>query len=348
MRDRTRERMARRRRQSGIALFMVLWVLILLSVMAGEFAVNVRTALRFSRNAMADLQAAFIARAGIHTAIAGLMDHYRPESGITPYGFPPGRELRLGKKMAPISLSGGTVILEIESEGGKININRAGLKGLDLLLRPLELEDAKRQQIIDSILDWRDADNLHRMSGAETHYYQSLSDPYPAKNGDFDTPAELLRVRGMTPEIYAAIESAVTVYPKSGGPAKAIIGNQTRDFDFEILDINSVGRFLLSAIPEMTPEDVEQILAFRRAKEIRTIGDIAPLVSEKAWSFIPSYLGIQRLHIYSIRATARLTPESPVQRTVETVVGIDPLDRDHYYRFLDWREPPMSAASPPA
>ncbi len=63
--------------------------------------------------------------------------------------------------------------------------------------------EAEQADIItDSILDWVDPDDLVNPFGAESEYYYSLPEPYPAKNGFFDVPEELLLVRGVTPEIY--------------------------------------------------------------------------------------------------------------------------------------------------
>src|SRR5439155_624952 len=56
--------------------------------------------------------------------------------------------------------------------------------------------------VVDSILDWRDADNLRRTHGAESEFYLKRRPPYRAKNGLFDSHEELLRVRGVTPALY--------------------------------------------------------------------------------------------------------------------------------------------------
>ena len=55
--------------------------------------------------------------------------------------------------------------------------------------------------ILDSIQDWRDANEEHRLNGAESDYYQSLPVPYRSKNADFDAVEELLQVQGVTREI---------------------------------------------------------------------------------------------------------------------------------------------------
>jgi hypothetical protein len=57
------------------------------------------------------------------------------------------------------------------------------------------------EQIVDAILDWRDADSTQGANGAESAYYNGLTPPYNCKNQPFETLEELLYVRGITPEI---------------------------------------------------------------------------------------------------------------------------------------------------
>ena len=40
--------------------------------------------------------------------------------------------------------------------------------------------------IIDSIQDWRDPNEEHRLNGAESDYYPGLPGPYRSKNADFE------------------------------------------------------------------------------------------------------------------------------------------------------------------
>ena len=68
-----------------------------------------------------------------------------------------------------------------------MNVNRLGRDGLDRLLQELGVEKTERDMIVDSIQDWRDANDEHRLNGAESDYYLGLSPPYRSKNADFDS-----------------------------------------------------------------------------------------------------------------------------------------------------------------
>lgn len=57
-------------------------------------------------------------------------------------------------------------------------------------------------EIVDSVLDWLDTDEDPRPSGAESNYYETLNIPYSCKNGPMDSIDELLKVQGVTPELF--------------------------------------------------------------------------------------------------------------------------------------------------
>lgn len=56
-------------------------------------------------------------------------------------------------------------------------------------------------EIADSLLDWLDADDNPRQSGAESSYYLTLDPPYRPRNGPPASIGELLFVKGMTPTL---------------------------------------------------------------------------------------------------------------------------------------------------
>jgi general secretion pathway protein K len=56
--------------------------------------------------------------------------------------------------------------------------------------------------IVDSIMDWLDDNDEHRLNGVESEYYAHLPVPYRAKNGPCDRVEELLLVRGITRRLF--------------------------------------------------------------------------------------------------------------------------------------------------
>ena len=67
-------------------------------------------------------------------------------------------------------------------------------------------------RITHAILDWRDRDNLVRVSGAEDPDYQAANLDHDAKDGPFNSVEELRLVLGMTEAIFQKIQPALTVH----------------------------------------------------------------------------------------------------------------------------------------
>lgn len=69
--------------------------------------------------------------------------------------------------------------------------------------------------VINPVKDWLDSndnDAITGLNGAEDEYYQYLDPPYTTRNGPFRQIEELMRTRGITPELfYAADEQMVGI-----------------------------------------------------------------------------------------------------------------------------------------
>jgi len=69
--------------------------------------------------------------------------------------------------------------------------------------------------VINPIKDWLDSndnDTITGINGAEDEYYQDLDPPYTTRNGPFRQIEELMRTKGITPELfYAADEQIVGI-----------------------------------------------------------------------------------------------------------------------------------------
>lgn len=105
----------------------------------------------------------------------------------------------------------------IEDMQGRFNINN--LKSEDaqkdfshLLITVMpSLKSDDVQPLILAIVDWI---TPARSQNEYSKYYQSLPHPYRAAHRPMITPTELLQVKGMTPQLYAAIAPYVTALPE--------------------------------------------------------------------------------------------------------------------------------------
>ncbi len=202
----------------GYVLVAVLIVIVVLALVAYRFTESMTAEYRAGVRTTDDAQAKFAAVSGLHYAAAVLSDRntFYGELGGNPYD---NTDIFLdvmvpttgGRKEARFSIISVAVVglgsyeqrYGVIDEASKININsllamdKTGQLLFDVLMKlPLMTED-----IADAIVDWIDADDDSRPSGAESSYYLSLSSPYRAKNGPLNSLDELLLIKGITPQV---------------------------------------------------------------------------------------------------------------------------------------------------
>jgi general secretion pathway protein K len=182
-----------------VALMMVLWIFMVLTVLVAEFGRGMRDDAIATQNMAEEVQARGVAFAAIGQAIYRSM-HAREE------GEDIGLEDDVERWPADGSwheghYGGGTYRVRLTDEGGKIPLNRADENLLRRVLGNVGLDADSQEEVADAILDWRDDDDLKRLHGAEAEYYLGLPEPYEPMNGPFDAPEDLLLVRGVTREM---------------------------------------------------------------------------------------------------------------------------------------------------
>lgn len=200
--------------QGGAALIMVIWVLAALSIILSEFVFSSRTSLNAARNRKMDATSYYLALGAFSLAVDEISGDYQyllPGDGGGVIFMHKGEQNEEGQEY-PVregTIPGaGKYFYQITDEESKMNINSVDRKQLVEFFRLLGIPmGVERDTIVDSILDWRDSNDMHRLNGAEDDYYQSLAPPYSAKNNDFDSAEELLLVKGMTREIFYGLKT---------------------------------------------------------------------------------------------------------------------------------------------
>lgn len=185
----------------GFALVIVIWVLTLLSLMAGSFALSMRrensVALALKNNA----QAAALTESGLN--LAGYM---------LEQGTPETRWLADGSIYQIQRHDGSEVRIKIISEAGKMDINASDESKLSALIKTVTADLWEEQELLNRILDWRDEDNDTRPHGAERKQYQSAGLSYVPANKPFQTLDELQLVLGMDEDRFLKLQPFLTVY----------------------------------------------------------------------------------------------------------------------------------------
>ena len=88
----------------------------------------------------------------------------------------------------------GNVRVQIQDLNGLISLNTTDKQLLYDLLVKFNIEDADKNEFIDSLADWKDDDDLRHLSGAERNYYETLNKMGP-RNGYLQSIAEVNYIR---------------------------------------------------------------------------------------------------------------------------------------------------------
>jgi general secretion pathway protein K len=329
-----------RRGERGFALVAVLWILVLLTAIVGEFAYSMRTEANIARNFKEATQAHYIARSGLLRAVAGLLAEAQAAKAPQEASAAGEPAWRVNVPIPPRAFGAGEYEVRIENTAGLVDLNTASEGLLRLMAGMIDAGDRERAVIVDSILDWRDPDDLHRLNGAEDSYYRSLPRPYRCKNAPFDSVDELVLVRGMSPELLtAALRSVLVVVPGTatgGGPAGNRPGAARRVQAVGQLNVNAAPRHLLEALPAMTPDRVEALLAFRAERDFRSVEEVRAVIGGEAFSAIAPYITLALSPYYEIRAEGRVAG-SAVRQNLRAMVHFDEA-LPAGYEMVAWQE----------
>jgi general secretion pathway protein K len=235
-----------RDRQRGIALLLVLWAFMILGVLALDFSRYMRDDAMAAVNFADETQGYYVALAGMQKALwqAKVAREQNPATGMRQGSVTDPRSKNRGDdgeegdedalqadgQWHADTFHGAKYEVRVTDEGGRIPINRANEGMLTRVITNLvrggnatkgvnKRAEDEIAGIVDSILDWRDTDSLERTHGAESKWYRS-NRGYPAKNGFFDFPQELLQVRGVTADLFygsedrPGLKDVITVFNK--------------------------------------------------------------------------------------------------------------------------------------
>ena len=324
--------------EKGVALFMVLWVLILLSAIVTEFCFAMRTEINMVRNFKEQTEAYHIALAGINRAIGELVrNEFSPEKNkLLEGGDETASRWRMNTDIPAVSFAQGHFQIKIKNEGGKIDLNTANERLLKLLLNGSDIEEQEKNIIVDSIMDWRDENDLHRMNGAENDYYQSLPEPYKCKNGDFDSIEELLMVRGVTPELfYGGLDNMVTAFQDRGSKRGKVRRRRNKAGESKIC-INAASKAMLLTLPQMTDDLAQSTLDFRKEADFKSLGEVSTLLGADVYQAISPYITLAPSPYYQIVSVGDIT-DSRTRQGVSAIVEIN-RTLDKGYRVVQWSD----------
>lgn len=268
--------------EKGIALLLVLWALILLMTIIASFAFLSRTELEAGFHFKQRIKTDLLLEGAVNRAIAEIM--YAT-------GNPDAQDAwNLNGTPNYYRADNGKITVIISPEASRVDLNKSSDVILRGLLASIGVDAEKADTIIDSILDWRDADDLHRLNGAEDDYYQSLEPPYSCKNGDFDSVYELLYVKGVTEDIFFG-----------SGEKKGLRDILTVNSATAKIDINTAPLEVLLALPGMDRAHAEEIIRKRTEQVFKNMAEVKDVAGD-IYAGISPYIQVGRTNIYSVTA----------------------------------------------
>src|SRR5208282_2594780 len=202
-----------RHNSRGMALIMAMIAIFVLSALAAGFALSMKVETRLAQNAGSEQQLLWLGRSGVELARYVLSQQLtipnEPYDALNQVwagstgGMDASNSVLSGLSLDHYPIGdAGTVTIKIIDLERKVNINTANDAAIQQALTLMGVDAKDISVVSDSILDWIDTDDIPRVAGAESDYYQGLAVPYYAKNAPIDDLSELLLVRGVTPEMY--------------------------------------------------------------------------------------------------------------------------------------------------
>lgn len=286
--------------QHGIALVLVLWALLLLTIVTGSFALMARMD-RLEANALlSGTQARLSAEAAINFAVLALRD--------------PADETRMRADGRLYQQEIDGVLLEVSAidERGKLDINAADELILTNLFTGHGMELDAAELLAAAVMDWRDEDELERVNGAEVDAYLAAGLEVGPGNRPFMMTEELLQVIGMEYEMYRKLEPGITVFSRAGEPDPAFAPVEA-----------------LMALPDITYEEAVNFVEERNSQQ----------PGESLGTELPNGLVVMeqgRGVTYSIQA--RATMPNGVWEQLQATIRLGGTPSGRPYRVLRWRE----------
>ena len=186
--------------QAGLALVIVIWVLSLLTIMAGSFALTMRRETTVISALKDNAETLSVAETGL--TIAQHMLFLEDKD----------KRWQVDGSIYPLQFQGAEIRIRIFSEQGKIDINKADEALLLKMLESTSEELDNQEELVAAILDWRDNDDQVHINGAEKQQYEDAGLAYQPANKEFQLVEEIQMVLGMNDIIFQQIRPLITVY----------------------------------------------------------------------------------------------------------------------------------------
>jgi type II secretory pathway component PulK len=146
--------------------------------------------------------------------------------------------------------------------GTRLNINQLSEDELKTFFAFILNDYVVADGLAQSVMDWTDADDIARLHGAEKDDYVKNGLLALPSNAPFRDIQELQFVKGMTPEIYAAVSPYLTTLGAG------------------LVNLNTAPAAVMKVLPGMTDQIISTILSLRsQGQRITSVGEVMGAVN---------------------------------------------------------------------
>jgi general secretion pathway protein K len=291
----------------GFIIVAVLWILLALATLASIYAAYVvRTADAIgSSDRHVRAQALFTAAIEMTAYELSAIDKdKRPPVGQF--------DFRLGRA---------TVLAAFTSETGRIDLNVAPKPLLTSLFTALGARPADAERYADRVIAWRSPLAQNGGDDTEGEAYRVAGLGYAPRHGPFQDVGELWLVLGLPPALVERALPYVTVFNGA-----------------EQVNVLAAPPLVLAALPGITPQQVNTVLAVRRVPGQDPQAVLAALGEAKAAATVTGGP--------AVRVTVGLRFDDGTRADADIVILLGEGDAPEPYRIMSWRDDfdQMSAA----
>jgi type II secretory pathway component PulK len=204
-------------RQNGFVLIIVIWVMAFLSLAAIAVTRSVQAHIRQAAHQLQSRSAELLADAGVTLAMLDLTKTQSRGDARTDVGTAKSRRFPIDGSPVQCALDGAVLTISVQDTGGRISLNTGSERLLQALFLGLGLPLDGARRAADVVMDFRDADDIRRPSGAEKPEYAAARRTLGAKNEPFDALEELHQVLGLDAPVISAMKPHVTVHSGTAG-----------------------------------------------------------------------------------------------------------------------------------
>ncbi len=323
-------REAKNANQQGVALIVVLWIFVFLFVVAFDFSAAVREEATATHRFSDETQGYYLALAGFEK---GLYDFLHQQANVPVQSPEPKKNDLFDGNWREENFANGLFRVRLIDEGGKININRVNDETLRRIFTNLGIDDARRDILVDSIMDWRDPDDLHRTNGAENDYYASQSPAYTAKNGPLDSVEDLLWIRGMTAGLFYGYGEGNDTAP-ADAPRIALKDIFTVDSPIDRVNLRTASAEVCHAVMGMPLEKCRAFVEERKKSSEKTLADLLPLLGLGSGDPALRLFIFTNPSVVAVEAEGKLA-DSSLRRRVKGIVRLGGARGYELLRWLD-------------